>query len=219
MYVPKLHAVVDEDEIRSMVAAIQAGWLVTTGRDGTPLATLLPIIWKDSTVIAHMAKANSHWREVQTEAPALLIVPGPDAYISPSWYASKAEHGRVVPTWNYTAVHLTGAVRIHQEPAWLRNAVAELTDLHEQGRERPWSITDAPDDFIDAQLRAIVGVEFDVHHIDAKAKLSQNRSQADQQGVIRGLQGEPDRSSMAVAAVMQQLQPPPHTPDTDRPDA
>src|SRR5688572_17440279 len=103
MYVPKLHTVVDEDEIRSMVAGIQAGWLVTTGRDGTPLPTLLPIIWKDSTVIAHMAKANSHWREVQPEAPALLIVPGPDAYISPSWYASKAEHGRVVPTWNYTA--------------------------------------------------------------------------------------------------------------------
>lgn len=219
MYVPKLHAVDDEDEIRAMVGTIGAGWLVTTARDGTPAATLLPIIWEDSRVVAHMARANPHWREVQDDAPALLIVPGPDAYISPSWYASKTEHGRVVPTWNYTAVHLTGTVRLHQEPAWVRDAVADLTDLHERGRERPWSITDAPEDFIDAQLRAIVGVEFVVHGIEAKAKLSQNRSPADQRGVVQGLGREPDLRSRAVANAMQQRQASPAMPAPGRADA
>jgi transcriptional regulator len=168
------------------------------------MATLLPIMWKGSTVIAHMAKANAHWREIGPETRALLIVPGPGAYISPSWYASKTEHGRVVPTWNYTAVHLTGTLRVYQEPAWLRSAVADLTELHEHGREVPWSITDAPGDFIDTQLRAIVGIEMEVDHVDAKAKLSQNRSEADQQGVISGLQAQADPRSAAIAAAMQQ---------------
>src|SRR6187200_2846823 len=121
-----------------MVAAAKAGWLVTAGGDGAPEATLLPIMWEGSTVIAHMAKANSQWRRIEPEARALVIVPGPDAYVSPSWYASKAEHGRVVPTWNYTAVHLTGIARVHLEPEWLRQAVSELTQVHEGGRAMPW---------------------------------------------------------------------------------
>src|SRR5690606_31378150 len=105
-------------------------------------------------------------------------------------YAAKAEHGKVVPTWNYTAVHLLGTASVHHEPDWLRTAVSDLTELHEGVRSEPWRITDAPDEFIEGQLRAIVGVEVTIDHVEAKAKLSQNRSEADQMGVIDGLLGE-----------------------------
>jgi transcriptional regulator len=205
VYVPRFNAVDDDDAIRAMVAAVKAGWLVTAGGDGAPEATLLPIMWEGDTVIAHMAKANPQWRRIEPEARALVIVPGPDAYVSPSWYASKAEHGRVVPTWNYTAVHLTGIARVHLEPEWLRQAVSELTQVHEGGRAMPWWVTDAPDDYVEAQLRAIVGIELSVERVEAKAKLSQNRSEADRAGVIDGLRGEAEPDASAIADAMAAL--------------
>lgn len=204
MYVPQFNVVDDEAEIRRMVVAARAGWLVTVGEAGVPTATLLPIMWEDSTIIAHMAKANPQWRAIDPEAPALVIVPGPDAYISPTWYPAKAEHGRVVPTWNYTAVHLTGTARARHEASWVRRAVTELTRVHEGARRTPWSVTDAPEDYIDSQLRAIVGVELDIHRVEAKAKLSQNRSAADRHGVIAGLTDENDGDAHAIAATMRQ---------------
>lgn len=204
MYVPLFSAVDDEDQIREMVAAIGSGWLVTMSDGRAPAATLVPILWRHDRVVAHMAKANPHWRTIGDGAPGLLIVSGPEAYVSPSWYTSKAEHGRVVPTWNYLAVHLTGRVHIHQDPAWLRHAVSDLTDHHEQQRAEPWRVSDAPTDYLDAQLRAIVGVEMHVEHVDAKAKLSQNRLEQDQLGVINGLRNEPPTpDSHAIAAAMQ----------------
>ena len=127
MYIPTPNAVADETVIRDMVAAAASAQFVTTGADGYPVATLLPIIWIGDTVIAHMAKANPQWRNIDGHTRALLICSGPQAYISPSWYAAKAEHGRVVPTWNYSAVHLSGSVRVHQDPQWLRTAVEDLT--------------------------------------------------------------------------------------------
>jgi transcriptional regulator len=132
----------------------------------------------------------------------LLVVTGPQAYVSPSWYASKAEHGRVVPTWNYTAVHLTGRARVHEDAAWLRDAVDELVEHHEAARPRPWRSSDAPGRFVEGQLRAVVGIEVTVERVEAKAKLSQNRSAADREGVVRGLREEGSAGAAAVAEQM-----------------
>lgn len=186
-----------------MVASIGTGWLVTAGPDGLPAATLLPLIWRHDTVIAHLAKANPHWRQIGDATPALLIVTGPDAYVSPNWYASKAEHGKVVPTWNYTAVQLSGTARVHHDPEWLRAAVTDLTDVHESGLDRSWQVTDAPAAYVDGQLRGIVGVEFAVRTVHGKAKLSQNRSEADRLGVVGGLrEAATDPRAAAVADLM-----------------
>ncbi len=135
-------------------------------------------------------------------ALALAIVHGPQAYISPSWYESKTRHGRVVPTWNYEAVHLTGPVTFHRDPGWLRAFVTRLTRAHEAGREHPWAVTDAPPEYIDGQLRAIVGVELAITAIEAKHKLSQNRSELDQEGVVAGLRSEPGPGTAAIADAM-----------------
>jgi transcriptional regulator len=206
MYVPHFNAVEDQDEIRRMVRAIGAAQLVTTGPDGYPVATLLPVVWEDDVVIAHMARANPHWKVIVDDAPTLLVVEGPQAYISPSWYPAKAEHGRVVPTWNYTGVQLTGRSRLHHEPEWLRHAVDLLTTAHEAHRERPWATTDAPAKYVDGQLRAIVGIEIHIENVHGKAKLSQNRSAADQLGVIGGLVHESDPGAAATAWEMSRRQ-------------
>jgi len=196
MYVPHVHAVDDEAELRAMVAAFGSAELITTGPDGYPLATLLPVLWRGDRVIAHMARANQHWKAIAPGSKALLLCGGPQAYVSPSWYAAKAEHGRVVPTWNYSAVHLTGTVTVTEDAGWLREAVTLLTDAHEQPRDEPWHVTDAPADYVDKQLRAIVGIDIAVERVEGKAKHSQNRSEDDQLGVIAGLGGHPVAEAM-----------------------
>lgn len=203
MYAPAFSAI-DEPSARALVNEIASGWLVTPVLDGPPAATLMPIMWQGNRIIAHMAKANPHWRSITTGMPALVIVTGPEAYISPSWYASKSEHAKVVPTWNYLAVHLTGTVRVHRSSTWLHAAVTDLTDEHETHRTNRWQVGDAPDDFIAGQLQAIVGIEMSIERVDGKAKLSQNRSDADQRGVIAGLEHDPDpRSGTAIAGRMR----------------
>lgn len=203
IYVPPVNAVDDEAEIRAMVAAYGAAELITTGDDDYPRATLLPILWERDVVVAHLARANPHWREITDDTPALLVCGGPQAYVSPTWYASKAEHGRVVPTWNYSAVHLTGRARVHEDPDWLREVVTRLTDHHENGREHRWQVTDAPASYVAGQLRAIVGVEIRIERVEAKAKLSQNRSEADRRGVVAGLEAEQTPGPGQVARVMR----------------
>jgi transcriptional regulator len=205
VYVPRFNAVQDEAEVRGMVAAVGSGELVTVGDDGYPLATLLPVLWAGDTVIAHMARANPHWGQIHGDAKCLLVCGGPQAYVSPTWYASKAEHGRVVPTWNYSTVHLTGMVRVHDDVEWLRGAVTELVDRHEAGRAPRWQVGDAPERYVDGQLRAIIGLEMRVERVEGKAKLSQNRSAADRQGVVAGLRAEP---SVAAGAVADAMEPP-----------
>jgi transcriptional regulator len=202
MYVPAF-AAIDERNARAVVAETASGWLVTTADNGPPVATLMPILWHGDRIIAHMATANPHWRHIADDTSGLLIVTGPEAYISPSWYASKADHGRVVPTWNYLAVHITGTVRVHHDSDWLLTAVTDLTDRHEADRADRWHVTDAPSDHITSQLKAIVGIEMQIERVEGKAKLSQNRSEPDRQGVIEGLRHEPDvRSGTAVAEAM-----------------
>lgn len=191
MYIPHFNVMASLD-VHAFVAAMSTAEIVTVGADGVPLATLLPILWSENggSVIAHMARANPHWRSIADDQPCLAIVAGPQAYISPSWYAAKVEHGRVVPTWNYSSVHLTGTITVHDDPAWVRDAVTQLTDRHEQRRAEPWEVTDAPETYVDKNLKAIVGLEMTVTKVEAKAKLSQNRSEADQAGVVAGLVDE-----------------------------
>jgi len=208
MYVPHHFALEDLDEIRELVRAVHVGQLVTVGPDGVPDATLLPVLWDRDEVVVHLARANEHWRRITTGSVGLMVVTGPDAYITPRWYASKREHGRVVPTWNYSAVHLAGPVTVHDEPEWLREAVTRLTNRHE-GRTADgvaWQVDDAPEKFVSGQLRAIVGVSMTVTRIEAKAKLSQNRSAEDQRGVVEGLAGSTDAGPAAVREAMVRIQ-------------
>jgi transcriptional regulator len=202
MYVPRSNAIEDDMEIRQMVAEVGAAQLITVAGDGYPLATLLPVVWEGDTVIAHMARANAHWEQIGPDTPALVVVTGAQAYISPSWYPSKVEHGRVVPTWNYSVVHLTGRARIRADVDWLKTAVDELAYRHEGGRKVPWSTSDAPESYIQSQLRAIVGIEVSVERVEGKAKLSQNMSAADREGVVVGLRQETSAGALAVAEQM-----------------
>ncbi|BBX02707.1 transcriptional regulator [Mycolicibacterium moriokaense] len=203
MYTPSFNRIDDEDEIRRFVAEARSAQFITVDPDGTPVATLLPVIWDGDVVLAHMARANPQWKTIAPDSPALLICSGPEAYISPSWYAAKAEHGRVVPTWNYSAVHLSGTVRVREDRDWLRDVVTHLTSVHEDGRDEPWHPGDAPEKYIEGQLAGIVGLEITVSRVEGKAKLSQNRSAADRRGVVDGLRAEPHYAAAEVAAAME----------------
>ena len=210
MYLPPHFTFPDLAEVGAFVDAAQSADLVTF--DGVkPIATLLPVIWDRPAepgegdygrVLGHLAIANDQWQTAQAGTEALIIVHGPQAYISPSWYESTARHGRTVPTWNYELVHLTGPVAFHRDPEWLREIVTRLTRRHEDGRERPWAVTDAPPDFINGQLRAIVGVELTVTSVEAKQKLGQNRGRADQAAAAAALRDEPGPGPAAVADLM-----------------
>jgi transcriptional regulator len=202
MYVPHFNRM-DGSDVPDFLRAVATAELVTAGADGYPEATLLPFVLDGDRLLMHMARANPHWRAIEPDTPALAVVAGAAAYVSPSWYATKREHGRVVPTWNYSAVHLYGRVTPHHDPEWLLGLVERLTDLHETGRPDRWRVHDAPAPYVDQQLRAIVGLEMVVERIDAKAKLSQNRSDEDRAGVIAGLERAGDPSSVAVARSMR----------------
>jgi transcriptional regulator len=205
MYVPRFNAVDDEAEIRRLVGTVGAGELITAGPDGYPLATRLPLVWDGDRVLLHLALANPHWRSIVPATPALLVVTGPEAYVSPGYYPSKAEHGRVVPTWNYSAVHLTGRLTVHTDPAWLRAQVELLTDAIESGRAEPWSVEDAPTSYVEQMLKAIVGLEMVLERVEGKAKLSQNRSEQDRAGVVAGLRATGLPRDAAVADAMGRL--------------
>ena len=214
MYVPRHFQMENPAEVDSFLAAHPAGHLVTVAPDGTPDATLLPYLLDRSAegdggwrILAHLARANEHWRRIADGSSGLFVVSGASAYVSPSWYASKREHGRVVPTWNYSAVHLRGRLRVHDDPQWLRAMVTRLTDAHEAERSPRWRVTDAPESYVTGQLRAIVGVELVVEHVEAKAKLSQNRSLADRQGTIVGLEEQSSPQAHEVATRMRALAP------------
>jgi transcriptional regulator len=215
MYVPHFNRLEDPDAVRAMVHGVGSAHLVSVGDDGYPVATRLPVIWDEpgGRLVFHLAKANPHWRSIPEAGdgpagpgagvPALAVVSDVEAYISPSWYASKGEHGRVVPTWNYSAVEFTGRARRHSDPGWLLAAVTALTDLHEQPRPDPWSVADAPAPYIEKQLNAIVGVELEIERVTAKAKLSQNRSAADRSGAVEGLRATGASRDAAMAGQMQ----------------
>ncbi len=205
MYVPE-HFKPDDASVRELLLNHGAVDLITATPTGLR-ATMLPMIYvepADSSadaslglLLGHFARKNDHWQQ-PVVGEALAIVRGPDSYITPTWYATKREHGRVVPTWNYITAHVRGELVIHDELAWVEANVRQLADKHESGRRPEWEVDDAPPAYIAGQLRAIVGVELRISQIEAKFKLSQNRSGADVEGVIDGL-AEEQRAEMAEA--------------------
>jgi transcriptional regulator len=180
--------------------------LASNGPEG-PVISHLPLFYDSEggplgRLIGHVARANPHGKVADVALPSVAVFQGPDAYISPGWYPAKAEHGKVVPTWNYSVIHATGRLVIHDDAEWLRDAVTRLTTRHEGARVQPWAVSDAPEDFIRAQLKGIVGIELVLTAIEGKAKLSQNRNEADHAGVVEGLAGEEDIGSAGVRTMM-----------------
>ncbi|GAA1873303.1 FMN-binding negative transcriptional regulator [Pseudonocardia ailaonensis] len=197
MYVPA-HFAPDDQDVQHLLDHHGAADLITAGPGGLE-ATFLPFVHDGDRLLGHVARNNDHWTRADGQQ-GLVIMRGPDSYVSPTWYASTAEHGRVVPTWNYLTAHIHGTVVVHDDVEWVEDVVRRLTDLHESGREPSWSVDDAPERFVRGQLRAIVGVEVRIERIDAKVKLSQNRPTADVDGVIEGLRSVGDhRGAEAVA--------------------
>jgi transcriptional regulator len=207
MYIPA-HFAPDAALVDELLRNHGAADLVTLTSQGL-VATMLPFIYvppadsgtggprsagQHGALHGHLARNNDQWR-LGSAGEALAIVRGPDAYISPGWYASKAEHGRVVPTWNYVTAHVYGRLVVHDDPVWTEDLVRRLTTKHEAYRDHPWSVDDAPRPYIEGQLRAIVGIELEITRIEAKAKLSQNRPPADVEGVIAGLRERGDKES------------------------
>jgi transcriptional regulator len=152
---------------------------------------------------AHVARANPVWREFSKDVAPLVIFQGPQTYITPSWYETKKETGKVVPTFNYVVVHAYGSMRVFEDPAWLRKFVTGLTDRFEASRAKPWAVSDAPEDFVTMQLRAIVGIEIQLARLIGKWKTSQNRPAADQKGVVAGLRESSDELAQAMAAAVE----------------
>ena len=209
MYVPA-HFKPDDAEVLELLGSGRAANLITSTDDGL-LATMLPLVHDgpDSrpelgpwgALLGHVARNNAQWK-TPANGEAMVIVAGPDAYISPAWYATKREHGRVVPTWNYITAHVYGRLVIHDDLAWVEANVRRLADHHERSRAEPWSVDDAPEPYIAGQLKAIVGVEILIDRVEGKWKLSQNRSDADIAGAIEGLEATGERD---VSAAMRDL--------------
>ena len=202
MYQPEHHRVDDLKQMHALMRARPLGILVSAGEAGL-CATHLPTVLKDDgrygLVECHLARANPHWKDLARGIEALMIFQGIEGYITPAWYPSKAEHGKVVPTWNYSVVHVYGHPEIMEDEHWLRSHVTELTAQQERVRAAPWAVSDAPESFIAVMLRGIVGIRFAIERIEGKWKMSQNRETLDREGVAEGLlaRGEGDDLQMA----------------------
>jgi len=208
MYRPRTFSVDDHDVLYDMIEQSSFGNLVTATGSGFE-ATGLPLLVdrERGALRGHLARANGHWQSIDG-VEALVIFQLVNGYISPSWYPSKLEHGKVVPTWNYELVHAHGTVRVHDDVEWVRQLVTDLTDQHEPRvvettDRRPWAVSDAPSEYIDRQLRAIVGVEIEVTRLEGKRKLSQNRSDSDRLGVVDGLADSERTTDQSLANAMR----------------
>ena len=197
-----------QDDLTALHAQIESTGLALLTSNGPAglQATHLPLLLEPGegefgTLYGHFARANPHWQALDGQE-ALAVFSGPDAYVHPGWYPGKAEHGRVVPTWNYIAVHAWGPVETFDEPARLLELLARLTARHEAGRPKPWSLNDAPTEYIERQLRAIVGFALPIHRLEGQWKLSQNRQVADRAGVREGLAASDNPRDRELAARM-----------------
>lgn len=206
MYTPEIFQVNDREEIAAMIRACALATLVTSSRQGL-LATPAPMFFAEDegehgVLHAHIARANPQWKE-GGEHEALAIFQGPNAYITPNWYPSKAETRKVVPTWNYVAVHVYGPVEFYDDPRRLLEMVSKLTDLHEGARPGSWSVTDAPSEYVEAQLRGIVGIRIPISRIEAKRKLSQNQPEENRAGVKAGLLESASEEDREISRMIQ----------------
>jgi transcriptional regulator len=207
MYTPSAFKDEELASLHGLIEQTRLAILITHDENGIQ-ASHLPLLLSPEqgpfgTLYGHLAKANPQWRALQTRAEALVIFAGADAYVSPSFYPSKAEHGKVVPTWNYQAVHVHGRADVFTDPHRLLNLVSALTDRHESGRTQPWAVADAPADYIDKMLGAIVGFALPISSLEGKRKLSQNRSAEDIAGVREGLVASADDRDRELANLMQ----------------
>lgn len=219
MYVPRTNREDRPEVLAAFMEAHPFAALVSAGPDGDPWATHLPVVLRPDhgphgMIEGHLARANRHHEIVKAaaeasgrEARAMVIFTGPDAYVTPSWYPAKAEHGEVVPTWNYVAVHASGTLTLHEDPEWLLEHVTRLTERSEAERQDPWAVADAPEDYVAAQLRAIVGFELRIDRLEGRWKMSQNRSAEDIRGVVAGLSASDRPMDRQVAAVVRERAP------------
>ena len=203
MYTPRAFALDDLPELQQLIRHTRLAQLVTFGEHGLQ-ASHLPLLLNpdegpNGTLYGHLAKANRQWQDLQNGSEALVIFAGADAYVSPGFYPAKAEHGKVVPTWNYLAVHAYGQAEVFTDAERLLTLVSALTDRHENGRAQPWKVSDAPADYIDGMLKAIVGFALPIQRLQGKRKLSQNRSAADIAGVREGLAASFDVRDQTLA--------------------
>jgi transcriptional regulator len=207
MYIPHHFEETRVDVLHQLMRGEPFGALVTLAAGGLE-ANHLPFELDAAagslgTLRGHVSRANAVWRATRADVEALAIFQGPQRYVSPSWYPTKAETGKVVPTWNYVVVHAYGPLRFVEDPAWLHAHLERLTARHEAGRERPWQVSDAPEDYVAALVRGIVGFEMPVTRLAGKWKVSQNRGEADRAGVTTGLRADADPASAAMADLIE----------------
>jgi len=205
MYQPDHFRVEDVPQMHALMRARPFAALVSGGSAGL-YATHLPTVLKDDgpcgVIECHLARVNPHWKDLAQGNEALMIFQGPDAYITPNWYPSKARHGKVVPTWNYAVVHAYGCPEVMQDNDWLRRHVTELTAQQERNEGRPWALSDAPETYIEVMLRGIVGFRFSITRLEGKWKMSQNREITDREGVVTGLGKRADGDDLEVAEIV-----------------
>jgi transcriptional regulator len=206
MYLPPLFRIDDLASQHEIIRRNPFATLVTRSGSGM-VADHIPFILdagrgEKGVLRAHVARANPLWRTHPSDAEVLVIFSGAHRYITPSWYATKRETGKVVPTWNYVALHAFGPLKVFDDEAWLRQQIGELTTRQEAERRAPWAVSDAPAEFVAAQIKMIVGIEVPILRVEAKSKVSQNRPPADRDGVIEGLEAEGDDASRAMAALV-----------------
>ena len=204
MHCPALFKEERLDVLHGLMTAHPLATLITTGTGGL-MANLVPFSLHDGgdygTLRAHLARGNEQLDHLRESAETMVIFQGPECYVTPSWYPSKAEHGKVVPTWNFSMVQVRGKPQVIDDAAWVLAQVEQLTNNLEKDRKNPWKVSDAPEDFIAAQLKAIVGFEIPIRSIEGKWKVSQNRQPADKKGVIDGLKAE--GSCLSMLAIME----------------
>ena len=209
MYIPQHFEEKRPDVLARAIRDIQFALLVTAV-DGEYLASHLPMVLKQAdgafTLEAHVARPNRHWTVLAGKPASLAVFQGPQTYVSPSWYETKRQHGKVVPTWNYVVVHAHGPLEVVEQQGWLLAHLGDLVSANEGRREQPWAITDAPAEFIDGMTRAIVGLRLTVERLEGKWKMIQNRSEADRLGTLAGLSASADPQDRAVAAIMRGLE-------------
>lgn len=212
MYIPKHHEETDKAVLHRLIESHPLGAWVTQA-NGTLVANHIPFLLDrdrgaHGTLVGHVARANPVWEYFSRDIESLVVFRGAEGYITPSWYASKREHGKAVPTWNYVVVHAQGMPRVIEDPAWLIQHLNQMTGTHEAGQPTPWKVADAPADYIERLLRAIVGIEIPISSLSGKWKVSQNRPEPDKLGVIAGLQARGgDAASEMAALVAQHLSP------------
>ena len=207
MYQPPAFREDRTDVQHALIRAHPLGLLITAGPAGL-VANLFPFLLdgagpEKGTLRLHIARANPQWRELEAVEQCLVVFQGPQDYVTPSWYATKRETGKVVPTWNYATVHVWGRPRVMNDDAWLRRQLDDLTASREGLREVPWKVDDAPADFVAMQMRAIVGIEIPIDRIEGKWKMSQNRPEADRAGVIEGFRATGERTAEIAALVAE----------------